>query len=241
MGGALLEDFRVLYDSSQQIKMHSIERDRQVFLRQNFHLPSKNVELHNVELFEFIDSYESTGERSIFWLDYTDLRYSNFEYFEQLLNKASNGSVIKITLRAQWKDYEPDWNAFNDEFRTLLPGSPFDGPFLNESFAISLKDMLRRSVQRALPGILDTTFQPITCFRYADGAQMVTLAGVLCFDEDAPKIRSLFVDWEHANLDWGPPRLIDVPVLSTQERLHLQRFLPHLDSPGQSCARRWGT
>ena len=106
-----MEDFRALYEQCDELQMVSIEKDENTFKRQQFHIPFCGAQLLNQDIFQFIDDYESNGQKSIFWLDFTDLKYRNFEYFELLMSKVGLGSMIKITLRADAKDFEVVTNA----------------------------------------------------------------------------------------------------------------------------------
>jgi hypothetical protein len=54
------------------------------------------------------------------------------------------------------------------------------------------------------------------------------------------KVKRAFGDWHLRNLNWGMPRLIDVPTLSTKERLHLQRRLPCERHAGRVLRRALG-
>ena len=235
LGGPYLEDFRVMYEMSQSLRMVSIEQDEQVFRRQCFHLPTKNLSLFLGDLFQFIDAYDAHGEKSLFWLDFTDLRYSNIEYFEQLLTKVSNGSILKISLRARAMDYNNDekWGTYCERFHKLLPGPTITRPVQNKVFARMILGMLRVAAQRTLPSSLHSTFQPISCFRYSDSTPILTLTGVVCSRECVSSLKSSLIDWEFANLDWGDPMSIDMPALSSKERLHLQRHLPLGFSAGE--------
>ena len=72
-----MEDFRILYEFCKDIGMVSIEKKPEVVKRQQFHRPCSTLELLEVDIFDFVDDYESDGKLSIFWLDYTDLTYRN--------------------------------------------------------------------------------------------------------------------------------------------------------------------
>jgi hypothetical protein len=102
--------------------------------------------------------------------------------------------------------------------------------------------MLKICVQQALPGITTPlTFQPIDSFYYSDGTGMFTLTGVTIRRTNTSRVRKAFRDWEFANLDWKKrPRLIEIPILSTKERLRLQGFLPCTASPGATLRAELG-
>ena len=240
LGGPYLEDFRVLYEQCSDINMVSIEKDRQVFKRQEFHLPAKTVKLLNMDLFDFVDEYEPNGQKSIFWLDYTDLKYRNIEYFMLLLERVATGSIIKVTLRAKVSDYREGGDDFKRQFQGLAGVPSSDGPIEGPGYAKWLQDVLRISSQRALTGSLSVSFLPICSFRYSDGTPMLTVTGIVCEKSDEGKYRREFQAWEFANLDWAEPQKIDVPFLSTKERLYLQAQLPCGESAGEVLSRALG-
>ena len=231
MGGPYLEDFRVLYELCQDIGMVSIEMNEEVYKRQAFHRPCRTLELQNLDIFDFVDRYDSAGTKSIFWLDFTGLEYRHFECFSQLLHKLEEGSVLKITLRAQAKDHFDQAETFFKDFEALFPHSTARVPKTNEEFGKLVHDMLRIAAQQAVEGLFDADrlpiiFQPITSFFYSDTTYMLTLTGIVCSSGTVETFRGAFEGWEFANLDWEGPKRIDVPALSTKERLHLQRKLP---------------
>ena len=77
------------------------------YKRQQFHVPchAAQLKLRNIEFKSFLARYEGSEGKSIFWLDYTGLKYGCFEAFMALLEKVSPKSLIKITLRCEPSDY----------------------------------------------------------------------------------------------------------------------------------------
>ena len=237
-----MEDFKVINDRCKDIRLVSIERDLEIFKRQQNHLPTSDIELNNVDLFEFVDGYDSTGDKSIFWLDFTDLEYQNFECFERLLRKVGLDSMIKVTLRAHAGDYRDCIDCkkiacacvyhsqggprFRSKFGRLMPNRASAPPRQNGEFGKMVQDMLRISAQRALKGDPTSNFQLINSFLYSDGTWMFTATGIVCSRRDQINVRNMYEDWDFANFDWSAPRRLRLPVLSTKERLQLQNKLP---------------
>ena len=240
LGGPYLEDFRVLYEMRDDIRMVSIESKERIFKRQDFHRPCSTLQLENVDIFQFIDQYEHDDQKSIFWLDYTNLKLANFEYFELLLKKVAERSLVKVSLRAEATDWRDDPKSFVQEFRAIMPDPDDDPPLMDSSYAKLLQDMLMIVAQRALPGELPTMFQPITSFFYSDSTGMLTVTGVVCSRDDEKTFREAFDGWHFANLDWREPKVIDVPILSTKERLRLQEKLPCEGDAGKTLLEALG-
>ncbi len=268
LGGPYLEEFRLLYESHPEMAMVSIENDKETFKRQAFHLPCGNVRIERESLRSFLARYEPVDRKCIFWLDYTGLEYSCFEDFQVLLRKAVAGSMVKITLRAEPRDYytelqEPVANLsrigsnhevsrpapvlrdekadqFREKFRAIMPNPSATPPATLAGLASMLQGMLRIAAQEELRGAVGIIFQPISSFHYNDGTGMFTFTGLLCMRSEEAKVREAFGNWAFANLDWADPLQIDVPTLSTKERLHLQRWLPCQDSPGETLRLKLG-
>lgn len=249
-GGPYLEDFRLLYEFYPEIAMVSIEDNDEVYKRQRFHIPCHSVrlKLKKAEFKSFLARYASSDQKSIFWLDYLRLKYSHIEDFMVLLQKVATNSLIKITLRCEPSDYIGMNDSeklrkttdFQKEFEEVLPHPTSEPPIAFPDFAKLIQDILQIAAQKALPSAMPVKFMPISSFCYSDGPGMFTLTGVVCMRNEEAKIGSAFSKWHLANLSWKNPRLIDVPTLSTKERLHLQSRLPCNANPGRTLRRALG-
>ena len=242
LGGPYLEDFRLLHESFPELGLVSIEGNRQIFKRQEFHVPCGKIQLQNTDFSSFLRQYDSRDRKSIFWLDYTGLGYSQFDDFMSLLEKVAAGSIVKVTLRAQPCDYfqQERLDDFKRMFEVFLPNSSGVLPRSREDFAKLVQDMLQIAAQRALPGGCGMAYQPLSSFYYKDRTGIFTLTGIVCERANLRNVRASFSNWQYVSLNWARPKQIDVPFLSTKERLHLQKHLPcRLDS-GESLVRALG-
>lgn len=244
LGGPTLEDFRLIYEFYPEVRMVCIERDEQIHRRQRFHLPCRSNRLRLVhESFNsFLTHYEAKDEGSIFWLDYTGLQFTHFEDFMELLGKVGSSSIVKITLRSNPRDYETEEQVekFKKKFSAILPDHSEPLPTRLDGFATLLQKMLQIASQRALPSAMPLMFLPISSFYYMDGVGIFTLTGIVCDRNDEASIRNLFRKLRFVNLNWGEPTKIDVPNLSTKERIHLQRHLPRAGNAGKALTRALG-
>jgi hypothetical protein len=244
LGGPYLEDCRQFYEFYPEIAMVSIENNEEIFKRQQFHIPCRKgrMKLKREEFKSFLARYDANNEKSIFWLDYIGLKYSHFDEFMGLLGKVSVGSVIKITLRCEPSDYigkdETDASRivqeFQREFAEVLPHPSDEPPSSFADFAKLIQDMVQIAAQKTLSSAMPVKFSPISSFCYADGAGMFTLTGIVCLRSEESKVKSAFNTWDLKNLNWKKPRIIDVPTLSTKERLQLQRQLPCSANAGRT-------
>lgn len=247
-GGPYLEDFRLLYDLCPEIEMVSIEKDEETLKRQKFHLPCGKIHLKNEPFNSFLAEYQANDKKSIFWLDYVGLKYQYFDDFMLLLGKVAADSMVKITLRAEHRDYidadkrkqTEKSNTFRKEFGAVMPDPSADPPKKFTRFACFLQEMAQVAAQKALPAAMPLMFLPVSSFYYSDGTGMFTLTGVVCQREEVARVRGAFQTWRFANLDWQSPRHINVPVLSTKERLLLQCHLPCSENAGRALCKALG-
>ena len=105
LGGAYLEDCRLLYEFCPEMRMVSIESDEEIYKRQKFNRPFRTLKLVEEDLTSYISRYDPGDNKSVFWLDYTDLEYRCFQDFMALLETVAPNSMIKITLRSEPRDY----------------------------------------------------------------------------------------------------------------------------------------
>ncbi len=234
LGGPYLEDFRLLYEFYPEMKMVSIEENRETYKRQKFHRPcgTPNLRLKNARFKSFLSHYEAKDKKSLFWLDYTGMEYGHFEDFVMLLGKVAANSMIKVTLQAEPREHHHKANEFRAKFGALMPDRSADPPRVPSGFALLVQQMVQIASQNALPSVMPLMFLPVSSFYYSDGTGMFTLTGLVCLRAEEARVRSAFGTWEFANLDWAKPRRIDVPMLSTKERLHLQHQLPRNNAGG---------
>jgi hypothetical protein len=232
-GGPYLDEFRMVYELFPNIKMISIEENEDTLKRQDFHLPCGSLRLVHDRFSSFLTQYDASDLPAIYWLDYTSLSYGNFEDFMSLLNKSCLHSLIKISLRSNPTDYyDAKRTLFARQFEALMPDPSLEIPRTNMAFASLLQNMLRIAAQKALPAASGKSFQPVSSFFYSDGTGMLTLTGIVCDPGKLPEHKKIFKGWPFANLDWHSPLQIDVPILSTKERLLLEKYLPCKNSPG---------
>lgn len=248
-GGPFLEDCKLIHDRCPEIQIVSIEKNGQTFKRQEFHYFSKKLELKNEDFTSFLAHFSSSG-REIFWLDYTNLKFGNFDEFMSILGEVSGNSVVKITIRAEplskrglpQQEREKRFERFQEEFRKIIPESiQIEQKDIEEtkSFIELLQKMLEIAAQQALRE-LESVFQPLNSSYYSDQTQMLSVTGIVCNKNKVSEIRQWFKDWAFINLTWKDACRIDVPILSTKERLHLEKYLPTTQKTGLFLSRSLG-
>lgn len=242
-GGPFLDDFRLIHENFPLMSMVSLEREGEVFKRQEFHLPNGKIKLRKCEFSDFLSEFNPDEKPCIIWLDYTKLRYGSFEDFMQLLPMLPDGSIVKITLRAEHTDYQSKdkKQLFMDWFSKVIPAGVKSPPFGFENFCLLLQDMLQIASQRAFFDASDVSFQPISTFCYKDRAGIMTLTGQICSKERKVESIRRFKGWRYSNLYWKKkPLKIEVPYLSTKERLYLQSLMPCESAPVRTIKKALG-
>lgn len=238
-GGPFLEDCKLLNEYCPDIRLVSLEKNEATYKRQIFHRFTKNMSIHHESLGVYLDTFSSKGTE-VFWLDYTDNKVGRFSEFERVLNLSTIGTVVRITLRAdipnspyryrREADYKDKYEDFEDSFSRKY-GKYLPDNFCEESIAPEashelVQDMLQICAEKTLPATSGTFFQPIFSSYYADGAKMLSVTGMICDSDEETAVRRTFADLDFATLDWSSPKQIDVPMLSTKERLSLEHLLP---------------
>ena len=97
--------------------------------------------------------------------------------------------------------------------------------------------MIQIASQQALPASGKSIFQLLDSSYYSDQTHMLSITGIICNKSEVSEIQQWFETWHFANLEWDDPRRIDVPILSTKERLHLEKYLPTKAKTGRSLSR----
>ena len=98
--------------------------------------------------------------------------------------------------------------------------------------------ILLSAIRTATNSALESRFiiKPISCYRYADGQEMMTFTAVILNREEKAaydeKLDSALRDWEYATLDWSKIIRLSVPVLTLLERITLNQYLPQTVEEG---------
>jgi len=249
LGGPFLDDFRLMYEFYPEIALVSVEETEETFKRQLFHRPCGKIAFFHGDMSSFISRYQPDDEKSIFWLDYTGFKFSHFEDFKRLLRKVTKGSMIKITLQVDPKEYhrgttgdrETNFSNFRRTFENYLPDPSTNPPKMVLDLVCLVQKMLQIASNQAFPAeATQLTFQPVSTFYYSDSTWMLTLTGIVWPREELNKITNAFNNWEFLNLTWDNPKLIDIPILTTKERLLLQSILPCGQPRGERLFKKIG-
>jgi len=246
-GGHSLEDFKYIHSRFGLGNMLSIEEDADVYNRQNFNRPHNCIDCLQQSSSQFIDEFQRRQE-TIIWLDYvrpSELR-KQIEEFQATISKLDLLDIIKITVNSHAASYVPSQKSMksldlqNDrisKLKTVLghifPAADVKADMMTEKrFPEALHLVLKYAANLAMLGQTDIYFQPLTAFSYADGQQMLTVTGIILEQNEKQGFldKTNIDQWELSNIDWKPPRRINVPDLTIKERLHIDSLLPNSEA-----------
>jgi hypothetical protein len=246
-GGHSLEDFKYIHSRFGLGNMLSIEEDADVYNRQKFNQPHNCIDCLQQSSSQFIDEFQRTQE-TIIWLDYmkpSELR-KQIEEFQATISKLELLDIIKITVNSHAASYVRSQenmthldlhNArisyLKKVFGDIFPAAELKADMMTEKrFPEALHLVLKSAANLARRGQNDIYFQPLTAFSYDDGQQMLTVTGIILErNEKQGFLDQTNIDkWELSNIDWKPPRRINVPDLTIKERLHIDSRLPNSEA-----------
>lgn len=246
-GGHSLEDFKYIHSRFGISNMLSIEECLFVYNRQKFNQPHNCIDCLQQSSSQFIDEFQREKE-TIIWLDYvrpSELR-KQIEEFQATISKLDILDIIKITVNSHAASCVQSQqsmspldlkNARINKLKTVLgdifPLADVTVDMMTEKrFSEALCLVLKYAANLAMLGKTDIYFQPLTAFSYADGQQMLTVTGIILeLNEKQGFLDKTNIEkWELSNIDWKPPRRINVPDLTIKERLHIDSRLPNSEA-----------
>lgn len=245
LGGPFLEDLRVMDHFFPEMKLVSLESNEQTYKRQNFNKFSSRIELRHQGISEFIINEYNPESKSVFWLDYTDLKLERLTEFQSLLSKVIINSVVRITLNAapsidlssiKNRVSEDIFNQIknnyiqelNDRYDKFLD-TEIDQSVIRkgENFATMVQGLVRMAASKELEVIGNNTiYLPLQSVYYTDTTRMLSVTGIVCKREDVENIKNKVKNCRFINTDWNKPHELNIPALTLKERLHLEAYLP---------------
>lgn len=242
-GGPFMEDFKAIHAATRISDMVCIERDETVQARQKFNCPVSCVKFMLQDASTFIGEFESDVP-TVAWLDFTspgELK-QQLDDTSNLVKKMAHGDIFKVSLNASvdaLKEPVPGINqkelcklrraTFEDRAGTDLPQGVKDDDFKADRYPTLLLKATNLAANRGVnhSGLI---VQPLTAFRYSDSTTMLTATAIIL---DPTKLdvanfpaESRLCYWPFASLDWKYPYEIDLPVLSSRERMALESLQP---------------
>jgi hypothetical protein len=244
LGSVYFTDFVLFHRALGINKMVSIEKEEHDKPRFLDNLPFSNIEMQwglTTKTLPFID----LSLRTIAWFDYDGrLTGTVLDDVRSFVTRATTGSVLIVTVQCQPERFD-DKNS-RRHMQTLAqelggdrvdPGLD-DRALLGWNAAELFRKIIRNEIDAALeklngvrPDAQKMEFEQIFYFQYKDGAQMLTVGGVL-FDRGQ---RPIFDSCAFRDLDFvrtgekrDQPFRIEIPKLTPREMKILERQMPLL-------------
>lgn len=244
LGGPFLEDFRLIHARIGIKRMVCIEIDENTHKRQIFNKPFDNIDCIHTSIEDYINETEFELP-AIIWLDFTDPKeiQNQIELFSNLLIEIPIYSILRITLNANPSSLgkpDPDelkiqredgalsnqaelqWRLkrFKERFSTYCPTSLSFECMSHRNYGKSILDALRLSAEKVILDSAERKLVWSSSSHYSDGQPMVT-ATVMVAETKNMEIEQILEGWEF-NSSPTNPLVIDLPALSTLERLTLE-------------------
>ncbi|MBA7534162.1 hypothetical protein ES705_26408 [subsurface metagenome] len=265
LGGPFLEDFRLFSQQFPLRQLMCIEKDEETFKRQKFHLCSSNMQCFYRSLGDFIATRFPSDRPVIVWADYNDMNRECLCEVADIVRKSVPNSLLRVTVRAESPvprrirfsryRYPPCVpGSQEDEFENIrdehLSDMAVDGiVFRSEwfqwlNFSVdNYPRLLARMVRTVAQGSCThpKIFQPLHAVKYSDGTIMLSITGMICNVNERDSLeqhfRNHFAYYSSNNDEIDE---IDVPNLTTKERLHLESILPTAKANGEACVKSLG-
>ncbi|PIQ29354.1 MAG: hypothetical protein COW63_13620 [Bacteroidetes bacterium CG18_big_fil_WC_8_21_14_2_50_41_14] len=247
LGGPYLEDFRLIHARLGIDDMVCVDMDKNVHLRQYFNRPVECIECVYDTLENYIDITEFK-KQIVIWFDYTDPGSitEQIERFTRTISEVPINSILRITLNANPSSLgKPDneeisvelgdmnsqngnkkniqeWRLeqFKKRLGNLFPSGMKPNEMTFKNFGRSVLKSLSLAVDKEILSCPDRNVIWLLATHYADGQPMVTATLIICAKNDE-SLQKYIDDWIYKSSP-NDPLLLDLPALSTLERLIME-------------------
>jgi hypothetical protein len=234
LGGPFLEDFRLVHARLGVDRMTCIEVEEEVHKRQNFNRPIESIECVHSSLEDYLEGHDF-DRPAIIWFDYTEPKpvTEQIGRFARTVGEVPLKSVLRVTLNANPSSLgKPTENLsegalwawrlekFRDRLGALFPSDLTASGMETKTYGASILRALYLAVEKEVLNHADRKVVWALSTHYADGQPMVTAALVVCGASDA-SVEPLVKGWNFYSPPGGPLR-VDLPALSTLERLTME-------------------
>lgn len=241
-GGPFMEDFRAIHTALRVENMHCIERSPTVQARQRFNSPIRGIEYILSTASDFLVGFEA-DDPSVVWLDFTspgELK-QQLDDTRVLVSKLAEGDVFRVTLNAQVSSLREPSRELNEKELVVIRKAQFeerageylpkvvkDSCFRQDKYPALLLQSVVAAANKGVSSSPTLCVQPLSAYSYSDGTPMLTATGIVLRKDFRQKFiqETRLGHWPFASLDWKYPLEINLPVLSTRERLALETLMP---------------
>lgn len=248
LGGPFLEDFRLVHARLGISRMTCVESEKEVHMRQVFNKPIASIECVHSTLEDYLDGLDFEMP-AIIWFDFTEPKAvtTQIQRFAQTIGTVPLGSVLRVTLNANpeslgkpdpgevsvqvddevsgdraQKPTTQEWRLarFKERLGPLFPSGIQAEGMMHRNYGRSLLRVLKLAAEKEALTFRDRRIMWALATHYKDGQAMVTAALVVSA-ADNTATEKLVKSWEfHSTTE--APHLLDLPALSTLERLTME-------------------
>lgn len=238
MGAKYFVDFLLFHNEFGFQNMISIESDIDNCAKYDFNNPLKCIKMEYNFSSEALRNIDWNGcINNIIWLDYdSQLKAFMMEDIETMISKLKSGSMFFISFNSQQPHFSERVERFRQNMGIYCPASTSlaDLAELRKHgfFKRIINNVIETAIRKrnlSLPPEEQISFQQLAYFLYKDGAEMITIGGILLNQEDQNKYRTLYLDQV---LDFlvesrdEPPYSLIIPPLTYKELNYLFKQLP---------------
>jgi hypothetical protein len=224
--------------------MISIERDAEVFAQQVFDRPLREIACIKCDIKDFVDQFSlkmeqarvPTDSRKVLWLDYDTPKefVSQLQTLQAVINLASDGDVVRVTLNASagslgnYREGETDNDLqsrrlakLTSRFGDFLPDGLSTEHTKTEQYPAAVLDALKLAVVRATSKSRRSFF-PLLIVEYADGQRMLTVTGIILPDSEIKSFlrNTGILRWPYYCQKWtNIEKVSKAPTLTLRERM----------------------
>ena len=211
MGAKYFTDFILFHRELGITQMTSIEADKEHRKKYDFNVPLKCINMYYGYVKDYIDSYESDGTSTIFWLDYDyGMDSSMLDDCKKLINKMKSGDIFFVSFNSMilnrrksdtlteycksvTKRFQKICEGLGDYAPTheIPPVELMDNLKRDKVFVDVFKNMLETQILNRNNGEKKLSLFQLAFFSYSDGADMATWGGMLVDESDEEKLRSM--------------------------------------------------
>jgi hypothetical protein len=244
-GGPYLEDFKQIHGGLRLSDMTSLDTSENTTKRQAFNAPVSGIKIRNQSSGEFLMKHEFVTP-SVVWFDYTAPSEigTQLSETELLVRKLRAGDIAKITVNCSPETLgrpakeEEDLREFRlarakQRLAEYFPPGADEDWLTAKKYPELLLSAVAHAAKKGMDTKVDCLLEPLSCYAYADGQQMLSVAMAIVRREDHDQFLSAtrLGHWPYKASNWQDLRWISVPQLSAKERLFVESMLPGTTDP----------
>ena len=249
MGGKFLEDHRALHMALDVSELISIDASPEIVARQDFNKPFDSIKCVPKTAADFVDEFSTFAStypadtNFVVWLDYTNPkdRLLQLQEFSKLISHFQPFDIVKITINANIRTLGAegklpagfptirDWRL--DIYQAQLgqfPGNATAEEMVQAYFPRVLARSIAAAAKHGTETLRNATLRPLAVFAYSDGPHtMLSSAWIVLPEAEADSFmrEPPIANWTFLAPSWEDVARINVPDLSTREKLHIDRLL----------------